>query len=123
MSQAGSFATITTNSGAIITAPPASSVVTAAFGGLSDTTPKQNTLGYDIILNIEALSTNALGVQLLLGVGPTNPPTMNSVGSSFTGIGIFRNSYVAYVPANYWVEVSYSGILVSISYTVQAMGV
>ena len=104
-------------------APPASSVVTAAFGGLSDGTAVQNTLGYDVILNIAPTGTIAAAATFVLGVGPTNPPVTNPVTPSFSNITSDTFTFAAYVPNGYWVLVTHTGLIGTVNLVVQAMGV
>jgi len=124
MSDAGEFnEEIVINQGALVTSPPASSVVSAAFGSvLSDGTAKQNTLGYDIILNIVTAFGPSISGRVFLGVGPTNPPATNQVIPSFTTITTAQFNFTAYVPSGYWVVVTSTNTSVS-AIGVQAMAV
>lgn len=109
----------------ICTNPPAASTVTTAFGGtLGFNIPKQNTLGYDVQLNIAINMTIPGGevpLALYVGIGTTSSPTAVSV-LSMTGSQYYYIS--AYVPNNYYINVTTGPvILASGSIYVVAMGV
>ncbi len=127
MSQAGSLFNTTGGlviDGPLSTAPPASSVVTAAFGNsMSDNVSKQNTLGYDIVLNITVIIASAVTGLINLGVGPLTNPGVNFVAIT-SSLSINEEfTFTAYVPNNYWVLVNSSGVVLIQSISVQAMGV
>ncbi len=123
MSQGGEISGVRTNSGAIVTAPPDSHTVTTAFGQLTSNVAKQNTLGYDIVLNISASATVAVAATIVLGVGPTNNPTMDPVTASFSAIGTTTSSFMAYIPSGYWIKTTNTGGVAVLSYVTQAMAV
>lgn len=105
------------------TSPPASTVVTAAFGtSLGDGSAKQNTLGYDIILNIITAFGPSVNGRVFLGVGPTNSPATNQVIPAFFTLTTAQYNFMAYVPNNYWVVVTSTGTSTS-AIGVQAMAV
>lgn len=95
--------------------PPSSHDATSKFGNtLSAGTAVQNTLGYDILLTIcvFVVSTTA-PATITLGVGSTNPPTVDTVFNDSAG-GIAGNSCVgfsAYIPNNYYVLVGSTGTI------------
>ena len=116
MSQVGQFRIID-----VVTSPPDSSTVTAAFGGITVGVAKQSSLTYDVILNIQAVVVAAAFGAINLGVSPTNPPNVNSVLSGITTLSS-TYSFSAYVPAGYYILITSSGIA-SVSLNVQAMAV
>lgn len=103
----------------IITAPVSSSIASAAFGtSLTAGTAVQNTLGYDILLNISVAITMGIGATVTLGVGPTSTPTTNAVTNT---IAMASNmSFCAIVPNNYYVLVNTTGTITIGAIVVQA---
>ncbi len=97
------------SNGAIISAPPASSTATAAFGSVALNTVKQNTLGYDILINVSVVITAALGGSLSIGVSPTSPPATNAITNSIT-IGL-TTTFCAYIPAGYYFIMTSTGTI------------
>lgn len=124
MSQIQAFNQVQSSSGAIKTAPPSSHTVTTAFGdSLSVDSAAQNTLGYDIILNISVVVASATSATIVLGVGSSATPTTDTVVASFSTAAALTFSFVAYLPNNYYVLVNTTGTISVTSITVQAMGV
>lgn len=125
MSQIQAFNQVqSSGGGAIITKPPSSHTVTTAFGSsLTAGMAVQNTLGYDIILNISVVVASATSATLTLGVGSSSTPTVDTVVASFSTASALTFSFVAYVPNNYYVLVNDTGTISITSITVQAMGV
>jgi hypothetical protein len=112
----------------LITTPVSSAIATtllAANFGLTTTVKTntiQNTLGYNILMNISfTLSVPAI-VQFFLGVGPSSSPTTpttNSVTPTYNSTTVINTSFVAIVPSNYYVRLTYTGSLTAISGNVQ----
>lgn len=97
---------ITTN------AAPSSDTATNGFASsLTLGTPIQNTLGYDILVNITFIITAATTATISLGVGPTSSPTTNTAIASFSTTGLATISAV--VPASYYLLVTKTGTLTS----------
>jgi hypothetical protein len=93
--------------GGIQTVPPASSAPTLALGAAY-----QNTLGYDILLVVNVnITVNAAG-SVLLGVGPTNTPTQQTIESGITALGPLI--VPIYLPNNYYALLSAAGLTASI---------
>lgn len=111
----------TPTAGTIRTAPPSSNTVTTAFGtSVTFGTGKQNTTGYDILLNIVISVTVATTATIVFGVGSTSTPTTNTAISTFSITGDFTLS--VYVPHNYYVLVDKTGTLTQTN-TIVAMAV
>lgn len=104
-------------SSTLATAPPASSTATAGYGSLAVGTALQNTLGYDILVNISLTASAAVGATIVLGVGPTNTPTTNAVTGSFSAA--LTQSFTAVVPAGYYCLVNTTGTITVGSITTQ----
>jgi hypothetical protein len=105
--------------GGIATVPPSSHTATVAFGSLTSGTPKQNTLGYDILLNISVtITVAAVAGTIVLGVGSTSTPTTDAVTGTISVATVV--SFSAIIPANYYVSVTTTGTLTVGSVTVQA---
>jgi hypothetical protein len=94
-------------SATLATAPPASSIATAAFTPLVLGTASANTLGYDILVNISIVGTPTTTASIVLGVGSTSTPTTNAVTGTL--IGLATTSFCAVVPAGYYCLVNASG--------------
>lgn len=108
----------------LITAPAASSTVTSGFGSsLTAGTAVQNTLGYDILINIVVSASLATAATIVLGVGATSTPTTNTVIPTFTLAALNFYTFSAVVPSNYYVLVNTTGTITVASITVQAMGI
>lgn len=98
--------------GGFSSTPVASSVATTAFGSsLTLGTAKQNTTGYDILVNIVLSVTVATTATIILGVGPTSTPATNTAVSTFSITGDF--TLCAIVPNNYYLLVDKTGTLTS----------
>lgn len=108
-------------SAALITAPPSSNTATTAFGTtLTSGTPVQNTLGYDILLNISISITAATTATITMGVGPTTGPTTNTAIPSFSAAAATVYALSAVVPTGYWIVVNHTGTITVGSITVVA---
>jgi len=106
----GGTTSISTSSGSLVSSPPASATATTTFGtSLTAATAKQNTNGYDVLLNICVTVTSATAATLTLGIGPTSTPTVDTVVSSFTVATSTVFTFSAYVPSTYYVLVSSTG--------------
>ena len=101
----------------LITSPVDSNTATTAFGSLAIGTALQNTLGYDILVNISIAATVATGATIVLGVGPTSTPTTNPVTASFS-VGLTQ-SFTAIVPSGYYCLVNTTGTITVGSITTQ----
>lgn len=96
----------------LISAPTDSHTATTAFGNsLTLGTPKQNTTGYDIMVNIVISVTAATTATIVMGVGSTSTPTTDTAVSTFSLTGDF--TLTAYVPNNYYLLVDKTGTLTS----------
>ena len=85
-----------------------SSTATNSFGSLTLGATTQNTLGYEILVNVSIDVTAAAGATIVLGVGPSTPPVTNAVTDSFTTSGQLI-SLSAIVPAGYYILVDTTG--------------
>ncbi len=123
VSQTAAVVTVTSSgqlgaAAGIITAPVSSNTATIGFGtSLTAGTSVQNTLGYDILLNISVAVTMAVGATIVLGVGTTSTPTTNTVIASTSVAAVYN--FCAIVPNNYYVLVNTAGTIVIGSITVQ----
>ncbi len=91
-------------SGALKSAPPASSAPTLALG-----TAYQNTLGYDILLVVFlSVTLNTSGV-VQLGVGPTSTPTQQTIIGGVSTVGFA--TIPIYLPSSYYALLSISGTI------------
>lgn len=98
-----------------------SHTATGAFGNsLISGTAKQNTTGYDLLLNISVNVTSSTTATLILGVGSTSTPTTDTVVPSFTVAAATVISFCAIVPNNFYVLVNTTGTITVGSITVQA---
>lgn len=101
----------------LATAPPSSNTATTGFGSLAVGTALQNTLGYDILVNVSIAITAAVGASISLGVGPTNTPTTNPVTAAFSVA--LTASFSAVVPSGYYCLVTTGGTITVGSITTQ----
>ncbi len=109
--------------GTVATTPPASSVVTTAFGAsLTAGTAKQNSTGYDLCLNISVAVSSATSATLTLGVGTSSNPSTNTAVASFSAAAA-TFTLTAYVPNGFFVLVGTTGTVTVSSVTVVAMGI
>lgn len=93
----------------IVTSPAASSSSTLAIG-----TAYQNTLGYDVVLTVYLAVTAAVAGTILLGVGPTNTPTQQTIVSGLNLVAAFIVVPVTiYLPAGYYALLSTGGTSVA----------
>lgn len=105
----------------LATTPPSSHTATTAFGtSLTAGTSVQNTLGYDIHLNICVQVSSSITATLTLGVGSTSTPTVDTVIPSFTVSSTTFFTFSALVPNNYYVLVNTTGTITITSITTQA---
>lgn len=94
------------------TAPTDSHTATTGFGSLSIGTALQNTLGYDILVNVSVAATAATGATIVMGVGPTNTPTTDAITASFSIITVaVTTSFSAIVPTGYYLLVNTTGTI------------
>lgn len=100
-----------------IVAPVDSNTATTGFGSVAIGTALQNTLGYDILVNISIAATVATGATIVMGVGSTNTPTTNPVTASFS-VGLTA-SFSAIVPNGYYLLVNTTGTITVGSITTQ----
>ena len=88
--------------GTVRTAPPASVTATNTLGPVTFNTPKQNTLGYDVIftgtVEISAATAGILSMAVGSGATPSGSPLTPAITTSST---ILIN-FSAYVPMNYY---------------------
>lgn len=89
--------------------PTDSHTATAAFGALAVGTPKQNTLGYDILVTGRIPVTVAVSGSLNLGVGPTATPTVDPMTGTITAVTTV--DFSAIVPNGYYLSVTLTGTL------------
>lgn len=102
----------------IITAPTDSHTASVAFGSISAGVAKQNTLGYDIQVNVSVAITAAAAATVSLGVGPTNTPIVDPLIAALSAATII--SFSAIVPNNYYILVNTGGTITVGSITTQA---
>lgn len=93
----------------INTAPVASHIATPGFGSLVVGTPKQNTLGYDVLITVSIAVTVAVSGSVNVGVGATATPTVDAVTDTITATGVV--SFAVIVPKNYYLSVTLTGTL------------
>jgi hypothetical protein len=105
----------------LITTPVGSATSTGAFGvTLTNNVATQNTLGYDILLNIAVLVASATSATVQLGVGNASPPSTDSVTPSFSTATPEIVYCSAIVPNNYYVIINTTGTISITSITCQA---
>ena len=98
--------------------PVASAIATSNFGStLTLGTAIQNTLGYDILVNVNIQSSVATSATIVMGVGPTASPATNAVTGTFSGVDII--SFSAIVPNNYYLLVNSTGTFTASSIVLQ----
>lgn len=104
--------------GGLKTAPDSSNTATSGFGAsLIAGTAKQNTLGYNILVNVSVSISAAVGGTINVGIGPTSTPTTDAVTSA---ISIATTSYFSFVvPNNYYLLLTTAGTITLGSITVQ----
>lgn len=91
---------------AVISAPGASSAATLALG-----TAYQNTSGHDVMVTVYLAISTATNASILLGVGPTNTPTQQTIISSLTLAALGIVPVNIYIPNNYYALLSESGTI------------
>lgn len=101
----------TTFPGPISTKPTDSHTATASFNGspLAIGTPKQNTLGYDIAVNVSIPVSAAVGGSLNVGVGPSATPTVDPITPALSAAG--SQDWSGIVPAGYYLSVTTTGTI------------
>ena len=103
----GSNATPPTVSGTVSSAPPSSATIQTALGNLVLGTAYQNTLSYDVYIQVFlSITVNTSGV-VSLGVGSTNTPTQSTIVSGVTTTGFIPVKFK--IPAGYYALLSTSG--------------
>lgn len=96
----------------LCTTPVSSNTATTAFGtSLTLGTGKQNTTGYDLLVQVVLSVTVAASATVVMGVGSTSTPTTNTAISTFSITGDF--TLTAYVPNGYYLLVDKTGTLTS----------
>jgi hypothetical protein len=90
-------------------APPDSHTATAAFGAVALGTPIQNTLGYDVIVNLAIPVTASTGGSLNSGVGPSATPTVDAITPALAAATVVYVSQ--YVPDGYYLSVTSTGTI------------
>ena len=91
---------------AIVSSPPASGSSTLAVGSAY-----QNTLGYDVVLTVYVAVSAATTASILLGVGPTNTPTQQTIVSGLTLAALNIIPVTIYLPYQYYALLSTSGTI------------
>jgi hypothetical protein len=92
-----------------VTAPTDSHTATSAFGAVAVGTPKQNTLGYDVLVRVAIPVSAAVGGSLNVGVGPTATPTVDPATPALSAAGLFE--ITQYVPADYYLSITSTGTI------------
>ncbi len=90
----------------LITAPAVSSSSSLIVG-----TAYQNTLGYDVVITVYLAISAATAADILLGVGPTNTPTQQTIISGLTLASLGVVPVNIYLPNNYYALLSTSGTI------------
>lgn len=112
----------TPTAGTIRSAPPSSDTATGTFGtSLTAGTALQNSLNYDVFVNIDVAVTSATAATITLGVGSTSTPTVRTAVQSFTTAALTNFGLSAIVPAGYYLLVGTTGTIVVGSITTVAM--
>ncbi len=110
-----------TFTGGIVTVPVSSHTATTGFStSLTAGTAVQNTLTYDILVNICVSVTSSTTATITLGVGSTSTPTVDTAIPSSTVAATTYYNLSAIVPANYYLLVNTTGTIVVASITVQS---
>ena len=105
----------------MVSVPANSNTVTAGFGtSLTAGTSVQNTLNYDIQVNICVAVSSSTTATIVMGVGSATGPTTNTVIPSFTVAATTFFTFTAIVPDRYWLVVNTTGTIVVASITTQA---
>lgn len=89
--------------------PTNSHTATVAFGSLTIGTPKQNTLGYDILVTCRIPVTAAVSGAVAMGVGPSSTPTTDSLTGTLSAATTV--DFSAVVPSGYYLSVAQSGTI------------
>lgn len=90
--------------------PPAASQSSSLILG----TAYQNTFGYDVMLTVYISISNATNGNILLGVGPTNTPTQQTIIANYNSIPSSVHATVSvpiYLAKNYYALLSSSGTI------------
>jgi hypothetical protein len=89
--------------------PTDSHTATVAFGALALGTPKRNTLGYDVVVNVSISISAAVGGSIESGVGPSATPTTDEMTPALSAATLV--SFSQYVPAGYYLSVVTTGTI------------
>lgn len=89
---------------AVTTTPTDSHTATVAFGSLAVDTPKQNLLGYDILVTGIIKITAGTGATLAMGVGASATPTTDPFLAAFTTAIVVCIPFAAVVPNGYYLS-------------------
>lgn len=101
--------------------PSDSATATSGFGtSLTAGTAKQNTTGYNILVNISLNVSSATSATVVMGVASGATPTTNTVVPTFTTATFVPISFSALVPNNYYLLVNTTGTISISSITTQA---
>lgn len=101
----------TINSGLSVVGNFATTPAVSASSSLILGTAYQNTLGYDIVLTVYLSISAATSASILLGIGPTNTPTQQTIISGLTLATIGIVPITIYLPNNYYALLSTSGTI------------
>jgi hypothetical protein len=94
---------------ALASTPPTSHTARAALGALTVGTAYQNTLAYDVVVNVAIVVTAATAASFSAGVGPTSTPTTDALTGSLSIGTVLTFSF--YVPAGYYLLLTDSGTI------------
>ncbi len=110
--------------GSLVTQPPTSNTVTNGFGNsLTAGTATQNTLGYDILVNVGVGISTATSAVVSVGIGPTSSPVTNPITPTFTTVNPQSIVFSEVIPSNYYILVETSGIITVTGIGVQGCGI
>lgn len=104
----------------IRTAPPSSNVASSGFGPITIGTALQNSIGYNLLVNISVNVTVATSATITLGVGSSSTPTVNTVVNTFSVAATTIYNFSAIVPASYYLLVNTTGTITVGSITIQS---
>lgn len=104
--ESGTLILDTAGTGGIDTSPPPSQSSSLAIG-----TAYQNTLGYDVVITVYLAVSSATTANILLGVGPTNTPTQQTIISGLSLIALGIIPIPIYLPNNYYALLSTTGTI------------
>lgn len=113
-----SFTTVNL-AGTLATLPPSGDVVTTAFGtSITPGTAKQNTLGYDILVNVCYQITPTATCNLVCGTGPSATPLTDTIVQGFSSADIW--CFPVYLPKDYYLLVNHGGAATGVTVTCTA---